>query len=290
MSAPDDLARVLRPGAGDTLDVGGHHYDYALDGPDGGPVALLVAGLSMHRCEWFPELIVGLHERGIRTLLADNRDAGLSRAADPDAEVGLPGMADDLLRLVDALGFDRIHAVGFSMGGMITQHLALRAPAHVASLVSLMSTSGARGVGKPREQCHWIFTEPQPAHDRDAFIDYALRYHRATVAPVEQDEARARLIAGWVFERGIRPDGSRRQLLAIRDDGDRTERLATLRLPSLVIHGTDDPMIDVSGGESTAAAIPGARFVTLEGAGHSVAPARAEHVAGLIAEHIRSAA
>lgn len=278
---------ALLPGS--TLDAEGHHYDYALTGPDDGPVLLMAAGLSMHRIEWWPELLLALHGRGIRTLTADNRDAGLSRAAEPEAEVGLPGMADDLLRLTAALGIGRMHVLGFSMGGMIAQHLALRSPERVLSLTSLMSTSGAREVGRPQQQCHWIFTEAEPAHDRAAYLDYALRYHRATVAPAEIDEERALLVAGWVFDRGIRPEGTRRQLAAIRADGDRSERLATLRVPSLVIHGTADPMIDCSGGEATAAAIPGARFVALEGAGHSVAPARAEHVAGLIAEHVREA-
>src|SRR5690606_23864979 len=118
----------------------------------------LVAGLSMHRIEWWPGLLTALHGHSIRTLTVDNRDAGQSRAAEPEAEVGLAGMADDLIRLTDALGIARMHVLGFSMGGMIAQYLALRAPERVQSLTSLMSTSGAREVGRPQPQCHWIFT------------------------------------------------------------------------------------------------------------------------------------
>lgn len=288
--SPTQHAELIQPGEGRTLEVDRDHFDIVYSGPSGGDTVLLVAGLSMHRCEWTPELVELVHSAGYRTLMVDNRDAGLTRVRFPEQEVGLDGMARDLLRVVDALGLPRIHVVGLSMGGMIAQHMAIAAPERVASLTSLMSTTGRRGVGKPHPDCHWIFTEPVPVDDRDAYLDYAERHHRAIAPAAHVDADRARRIAGWVYDRGLNPVGTSRQLAAIRLDGDRTSRLASVTVPSLVIHGDADRLIDISGGLDTAEAIPGSRFEVLAGVGHTVSAKSAETVVSLLRSHWASAA
>jgi pimeloyl-ACP methyl ester carboxylesterase len=162
------------------------------------------------------------------------------------------------------------HVIGASQGGMIAQTLAIRHPERVLSLVSIMSTTGAREVGQPHpEALPALLTRP-PA-DKWGFVDFVVAAWRVIGSPgFEADEGALRARAAASYDRGIFPDGTSRQLLAILASGDRTEALRTLDLPTTVIHGTDDILVDVSGGKATADAIPGARLELIEGMGHDL--------------------
>jgi pimeloyl-ACP methyl ester carboxylesterase len=274
---------VAGPVIGEAIEVGEVTLDVHVEGPADGEVVLFVAGLGMQRIVWPPELFGALHAAGYRTVAADNRDNGrstilpgpvtdLPRGSDgwPLPPYGLATMADDLVGVLDHLTVARAHVIGMSMGGMIAQHLALAHPARVATLTSVMSTTGARRVGFPHQQAKWVLTQIPPTADRDAYVAHVVEMARAIGTPAHLDVPRVRARGAVAWERGVHPQGTARQFLAIRADGDRTERLRTLEVPTLVVHGRADPLIDVSGGEATAAAIDGARFVGIDGMGHDL--------------------
>jgi pimeloyl-ACP methyl ester carboxylesterase len=293
-------AQLGGPRVGEAIEVGEVTLDVHVDGPSGGEVVLLVAGLGMQRIAWPPELFAALHGAGYRTVAADNRDNGrstvlpgqfadLPRGVDgwPRSPYGLPTMAGDLLGMLDHLGVERAHVVGMSMGGMIAQHLAFGHAERVASLTSLMSTTGRRRVGYPHERARWVLSALPPTHDREAYLEHAAAVAHATGSPglVDDGRVRARARAGW--ERGLHPQGTVRQFLAIRADGDRTDRLTAITAPTLVVHGTDDTLIDVSGGRATAAAVPGARLELVDGLGHDLPPSLLPHVVEPLLTHLR---
>ena len=273
---------------GATWNGPGRGINYTLTGDGSRGVVLLISGLGMQRIEWPSEFIDAIQRAGYRTLLADNRDCGGTDVVGDDA-YSLADMAGDLVALLDGLGIDRVHVVGMSMGGMLAQHLALQAPERCLSLTSIMSTTGRRGVGRPHDQAKWIFTTATPSAPQEAFVDYAVRSHRSIAGERYVDEQHARAVAEQVLARGPRPNGTARQLAAIQADGDRSERLATLRVPTLVVHGDADSMIDVSGGEDTAAAVPGARLVIVPELGHSVPRELSAELAAMLVEHFAEA-
>lgn len=298
-----DLDHVAGPLHGTTVTLpDGRTTDVHVDGPDG-PAVLLICGLGQHRTDWPPELLARLHEAGYRTVVADNRDAGRASIAPgrledlPTGDDGWPvppyalaSFADDLAVVLDAVDVPRAHVVGVSMGGMIAQHLALAHPDRVVTLTSVMSTTGARTVGYPHERAKPILTTVPPTGTRDAWIDHALTMQRLLASPghVEEDRVAARARVKWA--RGLAPLGTARQLLAIRADGDRTGRLGAITAPTLVLHGEDDPLIDVSGGHATADAIPDAKLVTIAGWGHDLPRALLDDVVQPLLTHIAGTA
>lgn len=294
------LDALLEPFAGKTWESPLGPVNYSLLGEARNGTVLLIPGLGMQRTEWSPELIAGLHTAGYATLIADNRDCGLTELTgtyDPPApgsgglpEYTLRDLATDLRELVTHAVARPVHVVGMSMGGMVAQHLALLAPELVRSLTSLMSTTGNRAVGRPREESKWVFLTPAPLDSLATYVDYAVRYHGALTAEQFADVDRARQLAVIAWERGVRPEGTARQLAAIQADGDRTERLAALRVPTLVLHGDADPLIGMSGGTATAAAIPGATMHSIAGMGHSVPWQRAGEVKDQLVAHFAAAA
>lgn len=286
MNAQPDTA--LDP-VGTTWDSAERHINYTLTGPSQGEVVLLVAGLGMQRIEWTAEFVEAIHDAGYRTLMADNRDCGATQV-DSETSYTLEDMAQDLIALLDGLQIAHVHVVGMSMGGMLAQHIAISAPERCLSLTSLMSTTGRRGVGRPHEQSKWIFTSSAPTDSLAAYTEYAQRQHRSIAGARYVDDVHAAATAARVFARGVRPDGTARQLAAIQVDGDRTERLAMVTAPTLVVHGDADPMIDVSGGEATSAAIAGSTFVTIADMGHSVPVALASELSSLMAAHFDASA
>jgi pimeloyl-ACP methyl ester carboxylesterase len=277
------LASVLEQQLeGLTVEVGEVALDVHLDGPADGDTVLLVSGLGQQRLAWPPELRDALHGAGFRTVAVDNRDVGrstvlpgeviaLPRGADgwPLPPYGLATMAADLVGALDHLAVERAHVVGVSMGGMIAQHLAFGHPERVRTLTSVMSTTGARRVGTPHRRVRWVLTTPPPT-DRAAYVTHAVGLAGAIGSPGLVDDVRVRALAAAAWERGVHPQGTARQFLAIRGDGDRTERLATVDAPTLVVHGSEDPLIDVSGGHATADAVPGAQLVLIDGMGHDL--------------------
>ena len=268
-----------------TAPANGIEIAYEAFGDPADPTVLLIMGLGVQMLGWDAELCELLAGRGFRVVRFDNRDVGrstkieggrppnLMAAATGDASSAsytLDEMADDCAGLLDHLGVDAAHLVGASQGGMIAQTLAIRHRGRVLSLVSIMSSSGDRAVGQPHpEALPALLTRP-PA-DRDGYAEFVVRAWRVIGSPgFEADEEKLRERARASFDRGYYPEGTARQLLAILASGDRTEALRRLDLPAVVIHGTEDALIDVSGGKATAAAIPGAELELIEGMGHDL--------------------
>jgi pimeloyl-ACP methyl ester carboxylesterase len=163
--------------------------------------------------------------------------------------------------------------MGISMGGMIAQTLAIRRPERVLSLTSIMSTTGSRRVGWPKPRALPALFR-RPPRSRDGYIEHALRIWRLIGSPgFPLDEDRVRARAGATYDRGIDPRGTARQLVAITASGDRSPELRKVCVPTLVIHGADDPLVHPSGGIATAKAIPDAQLMVIRGMGHDLPPA-----------------
>ena len=267
--------------------VDGVELCYETFGDAGDPPLLLVQGLGTQLTGWDDAFCGALCDRGLFVVRYDNRDVGLSTKTPPPAPVILPPdrpgvgfrlqseppytlstMADDAAGLLDHLGLAAAHVAGASMGGMIAQHLAFEHPDRVHSLISIMSTTGNPEVGKATRAAITALTEPA-ATDRAGYVEQAVRNWGVTSGPL-YDPERTRRRAGAAFDRSFHPLGAAFHFAAITADGDRTERLKEVRCPTLVIHGAADPLIDVSGGEATAAAIPGARLLVLDEMGHDL--------------------
>jgi pimeloyl-ACP methyl ester carboxylesterase len=247
------------------------------------PPVLLVMGLGTQMLGWPDGFCVALAARGVHVIRFDNRDIGLSThltdAPAPDVGAALLGdtssasytmsdMAADLAGLLDALGLDTAHLVGASMGGMIAQTVAIEYPHRVRSLTSIMSTTGDPSVGQPTREALAALLSP-PAATRAEAIERTVSILRVIGSPkFDLDEAELRWRTGLAYDRANDPVGVARQLVAIAASGDRTVALRSVSVPTLVLHGADDPLVNVSGGEATARAIPGAELVVFEGMGH----------------------
>ena len=273
-------------------------------GDPGDPPILLVQGLGTQLIAWPVELCERLVAAGFHVVRFDNRDIGrstrmtdlppptnlrlLAKRFDP-AQYDLNDMADDAAGLLDALELAPAHVVGVSMGGMIGQMLAVRRPDAVRSLTSIMSTTGGRRVGRPAHSTLRLLLS-KPARDRDGAIERSVRMFRHIgSAGFPFEEERLRLLAGLSFDRGFNPAGAARQLAAILKSGDRTAQLGRITAPTLVIHGDRDLMVNPTGGEATARAIPGARLETIAGMGHDLPAGAWDQLAQLITEHARAA-
>ncbi|MCU4184581.1 alpha/beta fold hydrolase [Acidiferrimicrobium sp. IK] len=254
-------------------------------------------GLGAQLTAWHPDFKAALVARGFFVVSFDNRDVGLStwldEAGAADLIAGLSGtatapyllsdMAADATAVLDAEGIDSAHVVGASMGGMIAQTLAIEHPGRLRSLTSIMSTTGAPAVGQPHPGVIEVLLTPPPG-ERAARIDQSVRGARAISSPgYPFDEARARARAEADYDRAYHPEGTARQAFAILASGDRTEALGQVQVPTLVVHGDADPLVDVSGGRATAAAIPGAELTIFPGMGHDLPPALHVPVADAIA-------
>jgi pimeloyl-ACP methyl ester carboxylesterase len=264
--------------------VGELEIAYQTLGDPADPSLLLVMGLGMHLIHWDLELCRRLADRGFHVIRYDNRDAGCStkiEARVPNlmrAMAGLPidapyllrDMANDAFGLLDHLDVERAHVLGASMGGMIGQEMAIQRPERVLSLASLMSTTGERRHGRPKLRLWSLFVHRAPQR-RDDYVDYFVRVFRMIGSPgYPVDEARVRELAADTFDRGHHPAGTGRQLAAIMASGDRTGQLRRLRVPTVVIHGAEDPLVPFRGGVATAQAIPDADFVAMPGMGHDL--------------------
>jgi pimeloyl-ACP methyl ester carboxylesterase len=246
---------------------------------------LLVMGLASQMVLWDDAFCELLAAQGFRVVRFDNRDVGRStilREApiptrwqllmrDPRAAAySLDEMAADAVRLLDHLGIGAAHVVGASMGGMIAQLIAIDHPDRVLSLVSIMSTTGNRRVGRPHPRMALRMLRAA-RRDREGYIeDHLETYRQIGSAAFDFEEEHKRARAGRCFDRGIHPAGSARQLGAIVAAPDRTRSLGRVRAPTTVIHGDADPLVGVSGGRATARAIPGAKLLILPGMGHDL--------------------
>jgi len=179
-------------------------------------------------------------------------------------------MANDAVALLNALHIPKAHLCGMSMGGMIAQTIAIRRPERVLSLTSIYSTSGNPQVPQPKPEIIALLTAPPPA-ERQAFIEHMLRLMKAISGPgFPPDEPWIRKIMGESYDRSFYPEGVARQLVAILTQSNRVPALSSVKVPSLVIHGTVDPLVSVEGGKDTARAIPGAELMLIEGMGHDL--------------------
>ncbi|MFC4586239.1 alpha/beta fold hydrolase [Sphaerisporangium corydalis] len=257
-------------------------YD-SFGSPDGRPL-LLIMGLGSQMIHWDEEFCELLAAQGHHVVRFDNRDVGLSThlhaAGVPDLGAALGGgaitppylladMADDAAGLMDALGWDSAHVLGASMGGMIAQSFAIGHPGRTRSLTSIMSTPG-REVGPPTEAAMGaLLTGSAP--DRDAVVRRSVEVWKVIGSPgYPLDEERIARVAGLSFDRAYDPAGFGRQLAAILASGDRTAALGGLSVPTLVIHGEADPLVQLAGGVATADAIPGAKLLTFPGMAHDL--------------------
>jgi pimeloyl-ACP methyl ester carboxylesterase len=264
-------------------DVGPVTLCYETFGDPTDPALLLIMGLGTQMIAWRDDFCEQLAARGFHVIRYDNRDTGRStsmkgrpptltemitrRIRKPAYSLG--DLADDGARLLDHLGIERAHVVGASMGGMIAQQLAIGHPLRVLSLTSIMSTVGGRIAGAPRLSILPLFLS-RPADNREAYIKRAVALFRKVGSPDYFDEDGIREIAELSWERGINNAGTGRQLAAIMADGNRSKRLAGVRVPTLVIHGTADKLVTPSGGRATAKAIPGAKLMKVKGMGHDL--------------------
>ena len=268
----------------ETVKANGIEIAYETFGDPAARPMLLVMGLGAQMIVWHDEFCAGLVDRGFHVIRYDNRDVGLSThlhdAPEPDVMAALAGnpssasytlddMADDAAGLLDELGVRSAHVVGASMGGMIAQTIAIRHPDRVRSLISIMSTP-APGVGAPTPEASAALLAA-PATNREEAIERALAASKVIGSPgFPADEEWTAWATGEAYDRGFDPAGVARQLVAIQASGDRRPGLAGLTMPTLVIHGADDPLVQLAGGQATAEAVPGAELLVIPGMGHSL--------------------
>jgi pimeloyl-ACP methyl ester carboxylesterase len=261
---------------------------YETFGDRGDPTLLFIAGLGQQLIWWDVEFCLGFVDRGFHVVRYDNRDSGLSSKVDtevdmmellaaldgetpPEVPYLLSDLAADAVALLDHLDVGVAHLAGMSMGGMIAQTLALEHPERVASLTSIMSTTGAEDVGQPTaDALEALVANLRGDLDRTTAINRAVAQSKITHGAVYFDEAAVTARAGEAYDRCYSPDGTTRLAAAVFASGSRDESLRTIDVPTLVIHGRDDTLIAPSGGERTAEVVPGAELLLLDDMGHSV--------------------
>ncbi|MFD3477511.1 alpha/beta fold hydrolase [Streptomyces sp. NPDC058695] len=261
---------------------------YETFGDPSDPPVLLVMGFGAQMIAWHEDFCRALADRGRYVIRYDNRDCGLSTKFDEHpVDMGrfiaavssgdiasalamvpyaLTDMAADGLNLLTALGIDRAHVFGTSMGGMIAQKMAITEPARVLTLTSMMSSTGEPEYGQSVPEAQAVLLSPKPA-DREGYVAAADR-ELLWASRRYGDTALLRELAARSYDRAYYPAGVGRQLGAMILDGSRAEALRTLRVPTLVIHGLDDTLIAPSGGERTAALVPGAKLLLIPDMGH----------------------
>jgi pimeloyl-ACP methyl ester carboxylesterase len=263
---------------------------------------LLVMGLGAPMTWWDDELCVQLARRGFHVIRFDNRDVGRSSRARGRvtrrllvrAFAGLPvrtpytldDMATDAFGLLDHLGLESAHVAGVSMGGMIVQSMALQHPRRVRSMASIMSTTGRRTVGW---QHPVLFRNLlASSRGREGYIRSSVATWRMIGSPgYPQPQEKTEQRAGETYDRGVSMEGMTRQMAAIVTQPDRTPRLRALQVPTVVVHGLADKMVHVSGGRATAAAVPGAELLLVDGMGHDLPPQLFETFTQAIATNAR---
>jgi len=282
----------------------GIELEYETFGDPGDPTLLLVMGFTAQLIAWDERFCQHFVDAGFHVVRFDNRDCGLSSHLDgavvdigelmgavlggdpmPDVPYLLSDMAADAIGLLDHLDVSRAHVMGASMGGMIVQTMAIEYPERLTSLVSVMSTTGDRAVGQASGEAQAALLTPPPT-DREGYINASSaslvfgskRYGNPEVAAAN---------AARAYDRAFYPEGAPRQLAAIFASGDRTDALQRVDVPTLVIHGRDDTLIDVSGGIATAEAIPGADLLVLADMGHDLPEALWPQITAAVIGHCR---
>lgn len=268
--------------------------EYDVTGPADGEPVLLIMGLGAQMTRWPRGFLDELASRGLKVIRFDNRDVGLTTKIDaaglpdmpaiitaimegrePPVAYHLSDMAADAVGLLDALGIDRAHIVGASLGGMVSQLIAADHPDRVLSLTSIMSTTGNRALPPPSAEAIAVLNNrgPSPLEDLEAYLDHALKGAVVVGSPAyRQDPADQRERLRSDVLRSYSPAGFARQYAAAMACPDRRPKLKTITAPTVVIHGSADPLVPLAGGQDTAENIAGAELVIIEGMGHDVPP------------------
>lgn len=261
--------------------------EYETFGEPSSPALLLIAGLGCQLIYWPDDLCTRLADQGYHVIRFDNRDTGLSSKVDgltsdeiiekigvlfmggnTSVPYGMEDMVDDTIGILDTLGIEKAHICGFSMGGYIAQALCIKHPLRTLSLTSIFSHCGNRGEFLPGQEVLEVMLTPVP-EDRQGYIEHMAKIFKLTYGGgFPFDEAFHEELLGKAYDRCFCPEGVGRQYLAIMTQKDRVEDLADLKIPALIIHGDDDPLVPWIGGEATAAAIPNSKLKLIEGMGH----------------------
>jgi len=288
----------------------GIELEYEDSGDKSAPVMLLVHGLGAQLSLWPTKFIDGLVQAGFRVVRYDNRDIGLSTKFESygvpnlgqlvqqamagqkiPAPYYLKDMAQDGIALLDALHIKQAHVVGVSMGGMIVQTMAIEHPSRVLSMTSIMSTSGRRGLPQGKPEAMQALMSVPPSTDRDTLIAHNMKLRRIIGSPgYPSDEAELRALVTRNVDRSYYPQGVARQYNAVMASGGRVNTLPTIKTPSLIIHGADDPLLPLAAGEDTAKLIPGSQLKVYPGMGHDLPTALVPDLVATIANHARAAA
>jgi pimeloyl-ACP methyl ester carboxylesterase len=270
---------------------------------DASPVLLLM-GAGAQMLSWHEDFCAALASRDLRPIRFDNRDAGLSthfhNAPAPDFPAALKGdtssasydlsdMAADTVGLLDILGLESAHFVGASLGGFISQMAAIEYPERVRSLTCMMSTTGDPSVGQPAPDTFSLLAAAEPTNREEA-MQQAVQNFRVVGSPgfpLDEEELRKR--TGLAYDRSYDRTGMLRQAIGVIASGDRTPRLRSIKVPTLVIHGDSDRMCNISGGRAIAAAIQGSELVVIEGMGHNLPRPLWPRLTALITGHVQRA-
>lgn len=280
-------------------------YDVFGDPARGRPLVLIM-GIGAQRVMWDDALCEQLVARGFCVVRFDHRDVGESTRLDapvPDprrvvvrrllgarveAPYTLSDMAGDVVGLLDALGFDSAHVVGASLGGMVAQHLAIEHPTRVRSLVSIMSSPGARRYLPEPRALRALFTRPpRSAEQAGRHLEHLFRTIGSTAWPV--DGARLRALGERAYQRGVSPRGFLRHFAAVMASGDRRPWLRGVHVPTLIIHGSRDPLFPIRAGRDLARLMPDATWLPITGMGHDLPPPLWPTLVAAIARHAERA-
>ncbi len=263
----------------------GIQIEYDTFGDGSAPALLLIIGAGGQMIYWEYEFCESLAKKGLYVIRFDNRDSGLSTKFDeagiPDMMAAMEGkpvaaayslddMAADTVGLLDALGIRKAHICGSSMGGEIAQIISYRYPEHVLSLTSIMSSTGNPELPQMKPEVLAAVFKPVPG-EREAYIEHNVNLWRTLWSPgFPFDEKRLRMVLAEGYDRSYYPPGMIRQSLAVLKNGYRKSSIASIKAPTLVIHGDGDPLMSVEGGKETAQLIPGAKLLIINGMGHDM--------------------
>lgn len=288
-------------------DTGAVRLTYQSIGRDSDPALLLIMGLGGQLIDWPDEVLLGLCRQGFRVIRFDNRDVGLSSwdeevpqasltygvlrhrlGLSVSAPYALRDMARDTLALMERLQVPRFHVLGVSMGGMIAQHMADLAPERVQSLTLVMTSSGALGLPGPSEALLKLLAR-RGADSREMAIERQVELLAALGSPqVDADREQLRRQAAAAYDRAFNPEGVKRQILALLAEPSRVELLRRLRLPTLVVHGTADPLLPAMHGVHVAAHVQGSELRLIPGLAHRFQEAFKEPLLAAVLPYLRS--
>lgn len=282
----------------------GIQIEYDTFGDGSSPALLLIIGAGAQLTYWEAEFCELLSKRGLFVIRFDNRDAGLSTKFDEagipdmmaamegkpvDAAYSLDDMAADAVCLLNALGIQKAHICGSSMGGEIAQIISYRYPERVLSLTSIMSSTGNPELPQMKPEVLAAVFKPVPG-EREAYIEHNVNLWRTLWSPgFPFDEKRLRRVLAEGYDRSYYPSGMIRQSLAVLKNGYRKSSIASIKAPTLVIHGDGDPLMSVEGGRETAQLIPGAKLLIINGMGHDMPKETWSKIIDAISSHAMQA-